>query len=163
MWMLLASLGGCIRQTAPAFEPPVPSHLQPSDDHEIRGAVFAYQLTKQHWPLCASEATQTGIYCLRADNGDPDPEMLGMLHAQTPGVRRASDCDAKHGEAMHEHKTGKTALLLMLHSIEHQGQNSATVYGRYHAGGRCWATYYYHLERAGQGWEVTLATEDISG
>jgi hypothetical protein len=164
-WLMIGTLfSGCIPPAPkPVFEPPVPSHRHFATEDEIRGAVFRYQLTQQHWPACAADATQDGVFCLRIEESDPDPELMGKLRSETNrGVRRASECDAKHGEAMREHKTGKSALLLIVHTIEHDGE-SANVYGRYHAGGRCWATYNYHLEHGANGWEVTLAVEDIHG
>jgi hypothetical protein len=139
-----------------------PSHVRASEHDAILSAVFAYQLGHQR-PACGAHATEPEIFCFRADTGDPGDEMITKLRAQDKGARNATACVRGANKAVHEAASGRAAVLFTVHSIETSGDKTATAYGRTDAGGRCWATYYYHLDRSPEGWVVTLAVEDIAG
>jgi hypothetical protein len=153
----------------PILEPPrvtapptmVPPDLAPrievAGEDDIREAVFRHLF--DHNASGLQKAAK--VFCLQIEgNQDPSPELLRRFDGYAPRVKKASLCTFKprHLTGGVVDETGAPALIFRVDTIQHPGENAATVEGGYFEAGLSASGNVYELVREGNRWIVKKDT-----
>jgi hypothetical protein len=147
------------RVTAPPITvPPVgPLRAEVVDEDDVREAVFRHLFDHN----ASGMQKNAKVFCLQIEGKqDPSSELLRRFDGNEPRVKQASLCAFKPGHARGGvvDETGAPGLIFRVDTIQHTGENAATVEGGYFEAGLSASGNVYELVREGNQWIVKKDT-----